>query len=164
MRALSLLAVLTLALALAGCNESDTRPYLKFAGGGFIFNYRIGEAFYGFVAKPQKAIPEGAVLEARFEVPGSEQPFVQRQPAKSGMLRYSFRTPPLHGIVKNHKYQAELRVLAPGDGKVLASYTQSYYTNVDQRTLPDKPLVLGPGYTPNPAVDISRLPSDKSLE
>ena len=164
MRAFSLLTALTLALALAGCNEGDTQPYLKFAGGGFIFNYRIGEAFYGFVAKPQRAIPDGAMLEARFEVPGSDQPFVQRQPARNGMLRYSFRTPALRGIVKDHKYAAELRVLAPGDDRVLASYTQSYYTDVDQRSLPDKPLVLGPGYTPNPEVDISRLPSDKSLE
>ena len=164
MRMFPLSAILALSLVLAGCNEGDTQPYLKFAGGGFIFNYRIGEAFYGFVAKPQKAIPDGAVLEARFEVPGSDQPFVQRQPARSGMLRYSFRTPPLHGIIKDHKYTAELRVLAPGDGTVLASYTHSYYTDVDQRSLPDKPLVLGPGYTPNPEVDISKLPSDKSLE
>lgn len=164
MRALSLLTVIALALTVAGCNESDTKPYLKFAGGGFIFNYRVGQAFYGFVAKPLKAIPKGAVLEARFEVPGSDRPYIQRQPAQDGMLRYSFRTPPLHGIVKNHKYRAELRILAPDGGKVLAGYTQTYYTNVDQRSLPDKPLVLGPGYTPNPDVDISRLPSDKSLE
>jgi len=164
MRAISLLALLAFALALAGCNESDTRPYLKFAGGGFMFNYRVGRAFYGFVAKPLKTMPDGAVLEARFEVPGSDQPYVQRRPAQNGMLQYSFRTPPLHGIVKNHKYQAELRVLTSADGKVLASYTHSFYTNVDQRTLPDKPLVLGPGYTPNPEVDISKLPSDKSLE
>ena len=164
MRAIFFLLTLTMALALAGCNEKDDRPYLSFAGGGFIFNYRIGQAFYGFVAKPRRGIPDGAVIEARFEVPGSDQPFIERQPAKTGMLQYTFRTPALKGIVKDHKYKVELRVIEPGTAKVLASYDKSFYTDVDQRTMPDKALVLGPGYTPNPEVDISKLPSDKSLE
>ncbi len=164
MRIIALLAVLALGLFLAGCNEDTQRPYLNFAGGGFVFNYRIGQAFYGFVAKRQKAMPDGAVLEARFEVPGSDKPLIQRQPTKTGMLQYAFRTPPLRGIVKDHRYKVELKVIDGASGKELASYSKTFYTHVDQRSLPDKPLVLGPGYTPNPEVDISKLPSDRSLE
>ena len=47
--ALSALALVTV-LALAACGEDVSSPYLEFAGGGFIFNYRNAEAFYGFVA------------------------------------------------------------------------------------------------------------------
>ncbi len=61
----------TFALLLAACGEDANAPYLSFAGGGFIFNYRNAEAFYGFVAKPLRTLPEGGVIEAQFEVPGS---------------------------------------------------------------------------------------------
>jgi hypothetical protein len=160
MRAISLAFGFALGFALAACDDGADKPYLAFAGGGFVFNYRIGQAYYGFVAKPQKALPTGAIVEARFEVPGSNQPFVLQQPARTGMLQYVFKTPPLKGIVRDHKYKVELRVIAAGGGAVLASYDHSYYTDVDQKTLPDKPLVLGPGYAPNPEVDISKLSSD----
>jgi hypothetical protein len=160
MRIINLVLSLVLGLALAACNETDDRPYLVFAGGGFVFNYRIGQAFYGFVAKPKKAMPEDAMIEARFEVPGSDKPFIAQRAAQSGMLVYVFKTPPLTGIVKNHKYKVELRVIEAGTSKVLASYANSYFTHVDQKTLPDEPLVLGPGYAPNPEVDLSTLPAD----
>jgi hypothetical protein len=160
MRLASAVILLALTLALASCEGEDDRPYLAFAGGGFIFNYRIGEAFYGFVARPERALPADAVIEARFEVPGAEEPFVTSQPARTGMLRYSFKTPPLRGIVRGHRYRVELRVIEEGTGKVLATYENSYYTDVDQKTLPDKPLVLGPGYRRNPAVDLNLLPAE----
>ena len=158
MRVIGLVLSLTLGLALAACDDS-TRPYLSFAGGGFVFNYRIGQAYYGFIAKPGKALPAGAMIEARFEVPGSDKPFIAQLPAQTGMLHYAFKTPPLTGILRNHRYKVELRVIEAGTAKVLASYANSYFTDVDQKTLPDKPLVLGPGYTPNPEVDLSKQPA-----
>jgi hypothetical protein len=160
MRIIALVLSLALGAALAACEDSADKPYLVFAGGGFVFNYHLGQAYYGFVAKPGKALPEGATIEARFEVPGSDQPFVMQQPARDGMLRYAFRTPPLKGIIKDHQYQVELRVIEAGSDKILASYSHSYYTDVDQKTLPDKPLVLGPNYAPNPEVDLSKLPAN----
>ena len=66
-------------LALMGCKEDPNAPYLEFAGGGFIFNYRNAEAFYGFVAKPLRSLPEGSVIEAQFEVPNSATPYVITQ-------------------------------------------------------------------------------------
>ena len=67
---------LALAITLSACGEDASSPYLDFAGGGFIFNYRNAEAFYGFVAKPLRRLPEGAVIEARFDMPGNAAPFV----------------------------------------------------------------------------------------
>lgn len=146
--------LLLAALSLAGCGEDASKPYLVFAGGGFVYNYRIGEAFYGFVARPERTLPEGAVIEARFENPSGGDRIVVAQPAKAGQLQYSFKTPPLKGIRDGHDYQVELRVLNPETGGTYATYSKTFRTDVDQSTLPDKPLVLGPTYTPNPEATI----------
>lgn len=40
------------AVLLAGCSEDEAeKPYVEFAGGGFVFNYNIAEAYCGFVAR-----------------------------------------------------------------------------------------------------------------
>src|SRR3954471_10740191 len=88
------------ALLLAGCGEDVSKPYLDFAGGGFIFNYRNAEAFYGFVAKPLRRLPEGGVIEARFDIPGSAEPYVATEKVVPGQMQYSFKTPFLTGIEK----------------------------------------------------------------
>lgn len=152
-----LLAILLMALVgLAACGDDEGKPYLAFAGGGFVFNYRIGEAFYGFVAKPERALPEGALIEARFENPAGGDPIVVSHPARSGQLTYSFQTPPLKGIVADRDYRVELSLLDPASGKVYAAYAKTFRTGVSQADLPDKPLVLGPAYTPNPEADLPR--------
>lgn len=137
-------------LALAGCKDDPNAPYLEFAGGGFIFNYRNAEAFYGFVAKPVRALPEGSVIEAQFEMPNSTIPFVVTQDVKPGMLQFSFRTPDLRGVEKGHPYKAVMRLLASPSGPEIARYERSFHTDVEQASLPDKPLVVGPGYQSNP--------------
>jgi len=141
--------VLALGLTLAACGEDASSPYLAFAGGGFIFNYRNAEAFYGFVAKPLRRLPEDAVIEARFDMPGKAEPFVTKENVVPGQLQYSFKTPFLTGIEKGHEYKAVMRLLDPA-GKELARYERTFHTDVDQASLPSKPLVVGPGYAPNP--------------
>jgi hypothetical protein len=145
----AIVPVLAVMALLAGCKEDANQPYLAYAGGGFVFNYRNADHYYGFVAKPLRPLPEGSVVEAEFEVPGDANTYVTREPAVFGRLQYVFRTPALRGIVKDKEYRTVLRVVS-ADGKELASYTRSYHTDVDQASLPDKPLVIGPGYTPNP--------------
>lgn len=136
--------------AVAGCKEDQNAPYLEFAGGGFIFNYRTAEAFYGFVAKPVRSLPEGAVIEAQFEVPNSATPYVVTEIVKPGMLQFSFRTPDLKGVEKGHPYKAVMRLLASPSGPEIARYERAFHTDVEQASLPDKPLVVGPGYQTNP--------------
>jgi len=137
------------AIALAACGEDTSAPYLEFAGGGFIFNYRNAQAFYGFVAKPVRRLPEDATIEARFDMPGGAEPYVTTAKVVPGQLQYSFKTPFLQGIEKDHEYKAMMRLIDPA-GKELARYERSFHTDVDQATLPPKPLVVGPGYEPNP--------------
>jgi hypothetical protein len=136
---------------LTGCKEDQNSPYLEFAGGGFIFNYRNAEAFYGFVAKPLRSLPEGAVIEAQFEVPNSATPYVVTEAVKPGVLQFMFRTGDLRGIEKGHPYKAVMRLLASPSGPEIARYERTFQSDVEQASLPDKPLVVGPGYQSNPS-------------
>lgn len=144
------LIMAAMALSLAGCEESsDNDAYLEFVGGGFIFNYNVAEAYYGFVARTRRKIPPGAVLEAEFENPAGGSPFVVRQTARAGQIDYTFRSPSLEGVKANVDYRVELRLLDPADQKVLGRYARAYQSSEDQSILPNKPLTTGPSYAPN---------------
>ena len=82
-------------------------------------------------------------------MPGGAEPYVTTAKIVPGQLQYSFKTPFLQGIEKDHEYKAVMRLIDPA-GKELARYERSFHTDVDQSTLPPKPLVVGPGYEPNP--------------
>jgi hypothetical protein len=142
---------------LIGC-DGDKGPYFSFAGGGFVANYRIGEVYYGFVAKPERRLPEGSVVEARLEDPAGGPEIVIDTPTRSGQLQYMFRTPPVKGVRKDKDYRVELRLLDGPQGAVLGSVSRTFRSAADQSELPDKPLVVGPGYMPNPDNDITKKP------
>ncbi len=145
-------SVLCAALLAAACSPGGdgNEPYLEFIGGGFIFNYRLAEADYGFVVKPKRRIPDGTILEATFENPSGGAPLVVREAARWGRLQYVFRSSPVHGVKANRDYRVELRLLDPTDGHVLATYTKTFRSDVDQSILPESPPVVGPGYQPAP--------------
>lgn len=142
------IVALALALALAGCSRdgADSGPYFEFVGGGFVFNYRLAEADYGFVVKRLRRVPAGTVLEARFEDPSGGDPLRVIQPVRWGRVEYVFRSPPVHGVVAGREYAVELRVLEPETGRVLASQARTFRADVDQSVLPARPPVVGPGY------------------
>lgn len=142
-----LVASAALALALA-CADGDG-PYLEFLGGGFVFNYRLAEADYGFVVKRLRRIPDGTVVEARLENPAGGEPFVLRETATWDRLEYVFRSPPVRGVRAGRDYRVEVRLLEPG-GKVLAAYARTFRSDVDQSVLPERSPVVGPGYQPAP--------------
>ena len=142
------LRVLFLILTLAATACSGGPPTVKIVGGGFIFNYRIAEAYYGIVAEIGGEIPEGATLEAAFEDPAGGHAIVVSQPIIASRSRYKFETPPLTGIVADRPYQVILRLIAPGEDAVLAEAKRAFSSNVDQDILPERPLSVGPGYDP----------------
>lgn len=133
---------------LAACRD-DSGPYLEFAGGGFIFNYRIADDYYGFVAQVKKPLPDGGRLEAVFDLPGGQSDS-QSTEVRDGQFQYMFRSPNLRGIEKNHPYKAVL-IVRDKAGAEVARYEHSFATDVDQATLPGDPLVVGPGYQKAPA-------------
>jgi hypothetical protein len=152
-----------LALLLAGCGEDGAdKPYVEFAGGGFIFNYNLAEAYYGFVARALRPIPEGTVLEAAFENPGGGVPLVVRQTAVAGRAEYVFRTPGIQGVEAGRAYQVTLRLLNPETGKLVASYSKDFRSTADQTILPKVPTTIGPGYQLNPESELLNPPADRS--
>lgn len=141
-----LLLAIALAGVFSGCKDDASTPYVEFVGGGFIFNYRTANHFYGFVVRQKRPLPEGSRLEARFEVPGKELEQVVEQPTRPGQLQYVFQTGDLDGIVTGHPYKAALRILDGTTGAVIATYETTFKSAVDQSALPESPLVVGPGY------------------
>ena len=158
-RPLIALVLCALIPALASCGDSEDRPYLEFIGGGFIFNYNIAEAYYGFVARVGRRIPEGTIIEARFEDPAGGPPIVVRQTAGASRIEYTFRTPAIDGITANRDYKVELRLLDPSSEAVIASYEKAFRSDVDQAMLPRQPTVIGPAYEPNPRSEFYEPPS-----
>ncbi len=140
-----------LALTLAACQEASGPLFAK--GGGFIFNYRVAEAFAGIVvgAAPGRTLPAGSSIEVTFENPAGGDPIVLTQAvATPPQVSYSFHTPPLTGIRADRDYAVTVRLIA-ADGSEIEKIEKAFRSEIDQTVLPDAPLTVGPGYTPNPA-------------
>jgi hypothetical protein len=135
-------------LALAAACAKGDGPYLEFLGGGFVMNYRLAEAEYGFVVKRLRRIPDGTIVEARLEDPAGGAPFVLRETASWDRLEYVFRSPAVRGVRAGRDYRVEVRLIDPADGRVLATYARSFRSEVDQSVLPERPPVVGPGHAP----------------
>ena len=144
-----MLTLAALALAAACSPGEGDGPYLEFLGGGFVFNYRLAEADYGFVVKRLRRIPEGTIIEARLEDPAGGEPFVIRETASWDRLEYVFRSPPVRGVRAGRDYRVEVRLLEPG-GRLLATYARTFRSDVDQEVLPERAPVVGPGHQPAP--------------
>ena len=135
-------------LALSAC--SDDSPYVVVSGGGILFNYRIAEASAGIVAEVARPLPEGGRVEASFENPAGGPPIVESKPVTEERRRFSFSTPPLTGIKADTDYKVTVRVL-DAEGSALQTVETKVHSDLDQSVLPKVPLVVGPGYTRNPA-------------
>ena len=163
MRLRSVIAAAVCALLLASCGEESPKgPYVAFAGGGFIFNYNIAEAYYGFVVKVLRKIPPGTILEAEFEDPNGGEPFIVTDTAREGQIEYTFRSPGVEGVTTGREYRVELR-LRPADGdQPIASYVKMFHSTADQAMMPKVPTTVGPGYQLNPESELLNPPPGKA--
>jgi len=140
-----------LLLAVAGCeDEADGKPHVEFLGGGFIFNYNLSEAYYGFVVKVTRRIPTGTILEAEFENPGGGPALLVQKIAREGGVEYSFRSPAVEGVEAGRDYKVVLRLSEPDSRQVIASYSRTFRSTADQSILPKVPLTVGPAYQATP--------------
>jgi len=148
--AFALLAVL-FAIGWATRIDPSDKPLVKVLGGGFMFNYRIGEVFYGFTAVVQKPLASGSIIEASFEDPAGGAPHVVRTRVDARTTRYSLRSPPVRGVEKDKPYEVAVRVMDREGKEELFHEQLSIRSQIGDAVVPDRPLVIGPGYTPNPA-------------
>lgn len=127
------------------------RPYLNVLGGGFIFNYRVSDIYYGIAVVPVHSVDVGDIVEARFEDPSGGPDILVRK--RFGLVHEptQLRTPPLRGVVAGRPYRVELRLLAREDGHLVWSTVLHYKSSLDSKIINREPPVLGPGYHRNPA-------------
>jgi hypothetical protein len=142
-------------MVLSGCDNPDA-PAASLAGGGFVFNYRLAQAYYGVVVKTEKTLPQDAVIEGLFENPAGGDAVVVQVRANSNQRKYVLRTPPLQGVKKDVPYKVVVRILEKPGGEELQRLERTVKSDVDQSLLPQAPLVIGPGYTINPDYDITQ--------
>ena len=146
-----LLAVLLAGiLALTACRDTGGEgEYFEITGRLFVFNYRLARATYLVVLMPLKPMREGETAVATFENPAGGEPIVVRQKIWPNLDKTSIESPPLRCIVKDKPYAVTIRIEG-ADGKVIQTIETTMTSSQDQDDLPDKPLVVGPFYTPNP--------------
>ncbi len=149
LRRLGALAALLPMLFLAGCGDGEDKPYVEIVGGGFVFNYRIAEAFYGVTVVAHRPLPADTELIAEFEDPSGGSPIRVTQQARDGQNRFSMESGPVQGVVADRDYTVVLTLTRPS-GEVLETHTKTIRSKLDQSVLPDRPLTIGPGYAPNP--------------
>lgn len=139
------------ALLLSACGDGGDAPvdYIRIAGGGLTFNYRYSQATMVVVARQVSPLPEGASVEALFDIPGEAQPERVSRPALPGKLSYKLESKYLTGIRKGVPLKVVLRVVDAKGIELDREQTQ-FTSDVDQSTLPTKPLVdpSKPNYVP----------------
>jgi hypothetical protein len=86
---------------------------------------------------------------AAFENPAGGEPIVVRQKIWPNLAKTTIESPPLQCVVKDRPYAVTIRIEA-ADGTVLQTIETTMTSSENQDLLPDRPLVVGPVYTPNP--------------
>lgn len=138
------------ALLLAGCGGQNGQiDYMKIAGGGLTFNYRYSEARAVIVGQQVTPLPEGASVEALFDIPGQARRERVARPALEGKLIYKLESSPLTGIKKGVPLKVTLLVI-DASGKEIDREETQYVSDIDQDGLPSRPLVdpSKPNYVP----------------
>lgn len=137
--------LLILATMLSACGSGD---YVRIAGGGISFNYRYSQASMVLIAEQRRPLPQGATVQALFDVPDSQNRAIVQLPAMEGKLTYKLQTEPLLGFTKGGSYKVTLALIG-ADGKTIETHDTTYTSDEDQSTLPKKPLVEGLEFTPH---------------
>ena len=147
------LALVLFAIGWATRKDPAETPPIVIAGGGFIFNYRVAEVFYGFTALVAKPLPTGVVLRAEFEDPAGGPAFVVTKRLSVRSSRYGMQSPLVRGIEAGRPYHVHIALMDRTETETLWQAERSYTSPISDAIVPDKPLTIGPGYHRNPALN-----------
>lgn len=146
-------------LALGACRDSGGEgEHFAIAGKLFVFNYRVATATYLINLKPLRPVGEGETAIVTFENPAGDDPIVVRRKIWPKIEKTTIESPPLRCVVKDRPYAVSIEIEGP-DGTILQTIETTMTSSEDQSLLPDRPLVVGPLYTPNP--ELAGRPSGK---
>ncbi len=150
MRMIASILFVVLGLFFSGCSDVTRSSYLALSGRVFIFNVREATATYVVTFNVLKAPPVGSKLVAFFDDPAGGERLRMEQVFRKDQSKVTFESEPLNCIKagKTYPFEVELR---DGGGLVLQRIESSITSTLDQSVLPPVPLVIGPGYEPNPA-------------
>lgn len=139
-------------LVLAACRESGGEgEYFEISGKLFVFNYRVATATYLVTLKPLQPPRDDETAVATFEDPAGGAPIVVRQKIWPKLDKTTIESPPLRCVVKDKPYAVSIAIQG-ADGATRQTIETTMTSSQDQTLLPDVPLVVGPLYTPNPAL------------
>jgi hypothetical protein len=136
-------------ILVSGCRESPSDQYLELTGRIFIFNYRVATATYVVTFEKSRPIPEGSTVLTVFDDPAGGAAIEVKQKLWPKIEKVAVESPPVFCIVRDKPYTFKTSLLGP-DGTSLQEISGTVISSLDQTILPDRPLVVGPVYTPNP--------------
>jgi hypothetical protein len=155
-------AILLMTLMTASaCREVPPETYVELTGRIFVFNYRVARATYVITLGKLRPIPDGSVVETRFDNPRGGDPLTQTEKIWPKLDKISIESPPVFCIVKDRPYKFSV-VIKDAAGAVLQQLDGAVISSLDQTVLPDIPLVVGHAYEPNP--DLVGHPDGKNPE
>jgi len=130
--------------------DPSAEPYLKIMGGGFMFNYRNTDVYYGFTAIVSRPLASGSIIEAAFEDPAGGKPHVVSERVSTMTDRYALRSPSVRGVEAGKPYHVAIKVYDRERKRLIWETERSYTSQISDTVVPDKPLTIGPGYHRNP--------------
>ena len=128
------------------------KPLLQISGGGFIFNYRVAEVYYGFSAYVMRPLPVGSIIEAEFEDPAGGAAHRARLRVGADTRHYSLRSPPVRGVEAGRPYHVAIKVFDREEKELIWQHELDIKSQISDAVVPDQPLTIGPGYAKNPQV------------
>ncbi|OCW58103.1 hypothetical protein [Hoeflea olei] len=147
------LVLVLLAFGWATRDDPANKPYIGIVGGGFIFNYREAQVFYGFVAHVLKPLPAGTWMITDFEDPAGGPPLTVETRLHARSSRYGVHSPKVRGVKAGRPYHVSIRLYDRTRSQLIWQEEKSFVSQIDDTVVPDKPLTVGPGYFPNPELE-----------
>lgn len=145
------LAIAGVAFAVGWMTREDPgeTPYLRIVGGGFIFNYRVADVFYGFTAQVMKPLPVGSIIVAEFEDPAGGPLLVIEKRVNARTTRYGLRSPSVRGVRAGEPYAVTVSLYDRRREALLWRQQKHYVSPIGDDVVPEQPLTVGPGYHRN---------------
>jgi hypothetical protein len=145
-------AMLVAAATLGACRDTGKEGegrLFEISGKLVVFNYRLARATFVVTLRPLQPMEEGQVAVASFQNPAGGEPLIVEQKVWPKLGKVSLESPALSCIARDRPYAISISI-KDTQGAILQKIDTRLMSTQDQSVLPDRPLVIGQLYTPNP--------------